>query len=331
MPHKAEVAGLASFQQQLIGTWTNQNLPDTGKGDRKNPYSYNVTPLPQRSPQQGSDLGYILKNFKYYEKIVFYSPDDVLGPVGAPNRGGKYQQHPYAVFYGKQARFAEGPGIATINHEENGAWLHLVTEKQYVGPYLNPPEYPIFESGPVKPQPSKNTLCQQISVPHGVSVMALGSFDPPQTGEPSLCRVVPVYPTAREPQDAPRLDTAPYGDVLDCPDNYQNPHKDLTRWVNKPLQDAIDDLRSAGHGVTNYIHFQVSTANNGMVANIPFEDRKAELVEYGAEYWLLSYDGGMDYDILAYSQRIDYIMKVKGDKYLFHHPSCNVLTRSSVV
>jgi hypothetical protein len=333
MPQKAHVAGLASFQQQLIGTWTNQNLPGTGKGDRNDPYSYNVTPLPQDSSHNDRrNPGYVLKNFKYYEKIVFHGPEDVLGPVGAPNRGGKYQQHPYALFYDKQIRFAEGPGIATINHEENGAWLHLVTEDQYVGPYLNPPEKPIYESGPVEMQPSGQTICQQISVPHGISVMALGKFERPRSGEPRPAHDrVPVHPVPYDPENAHPLDTAPYDHTLNHPDNYQNPHEDLTRSVNKPLQDAIDDLRKAGHGVTNYIHFEVDTENGGMVANIPFEDRKAALSRYRASCWLLSYDGGMDFDILAYLQQIDLIIEVAGAKYLFRHPSCNVLTRLSVV
>lgn len=323
MPRKAEPAELSIFQRKLIGTWTNQNLPGTNKGDKNSPYSYNVMPLPQQSPQQGTDLGYILKNFKYYETIVFNGPEAVASPAAAPNRGGAYQQTPYVLFYDQQIRFAEGPGTGTVVHEENGAWLHLETERQQVGPYLYPPDNPTYEQGQPKPQSPQQTMCKQISVPHGVSVLALGSFSE-NAGEPKI----PDAPTVLPNPDS--IGIAPYGAELNAPGNYQNPQPEWTQQIALPLQNAIGDLGTAGHTVSNYIYCQVDAKNGGTVANIPFEQRKAALAGYSAEYWLLSCDGGTNYDILAYTQRIQLDIPIGGKRYTFWHPTSNVLTRSAV-
>ncbi|HEX6352894.1 heme-binding protein [Actinophytocola sp.] len=323
MPRKAETAELSTFQQKLIGTWTNQSLPGTNKGDKDDPYSYTVMPLPQQSPQQGANLGYVLKNFTYFETIVFNGPDAVTAPAAAPNRGGGYQQIPFVLFYDQQIRLAEGPDIGAIVHEENGAWLHLTTGKQQVGPYLYPPTNPVFEPGHPIPQSPERTMCKQISVPHGVSVLALGSFEE-CTGEPKIPVAPSVLPT---PDD---IDTSPYGAVLNTPDNYQNPRPELTQQINLPLQNAIEDLAAAGHAVSNYIYCRVESTNGGTVVNIPFEQRKAALAGYNAEYWLLSFDGGQNYDILAYTQRILLDIVVGENRYTFPHPTSNVLTRSTV-
>ncbi|WP_053714732.1 heme-binding protein [Saccharothrix sp. NRRL B-16348] len=318
MPLKAQIADLSRFQQLLVGTWTNQNLPGTTKGDQTDPYSYNVMPLPQQSPQNGNDFGYILKNFRYYETIVFKDTDDVASPVTAPNRGGTYQQTPYVLFYDQQIRFAEGPGIDTIVHEENGAWLHLQTEKQQIGPYATSP--PTYEPGDPEPQPPTQTICKQISVPHGVSVLALGSC--------SDHIFAPLIPNADPPLPTPTgLNTSPYQDTLTAPDNYQNPHPVLTEQITLPLQAAIVDLVGADHPISNYIHCQVDTANGGGVMNIPFEQRRAALTGYSADYWLMSLDGGTNYDILAYTQRIVLDLLIGDNHYTFPHPTSNVLTR----
>ncbi|MFJ6677473.1 heme-binding protein [Actinosynnema sp. NPDC091369] len=324
MPLKAQIADLSRFQQLLIGTWTNQDLPGTGKGGPNSPYSYNVMPLPQQSPQNGMDLGYILKNFTYYETIQFKGTTDIASPVEAPNRGGTYQQSPYVVFYDQQIRFAEGPGIGTIVHEENGAWLHLHTEKQQIGPYPYPTDNPALEPGDPEPQPPTQTVCKQISVPHGVSVLALGDC---QDG-----LFAPLIPKAAPPLPTPGgLDTTPYGDTLATPDNYQNPQPALTGQITLPLQAAILDLVAAGHGISNYIHCQVDTGNGGAVMNIPFEKRRAAIVGYGADYWLMSLDGGNNYDILAYTQRIVLEILIGDVTYTFPHPTSNVLTRAETV
>ena len=50
--------------EHLVGTWTNQNLPNQNSGNTSSPYSYNVMALPQMDPS-ATPTGYILKNFSY--------------------------------------------------------------------------------------------------------------------------------------------------------------------------------------------------------------------------------------------------------------------------
>ncbi|WP_033439093.1 heme-binding protein [Saccharothrix sp. NRRL B-16314] len=334
MPREALVTELTSFQQQLMGTWTNQNLPGTDKGDITNPYSYNVMPLPQQSPQKDVSLGYILKNFTYYETIVFRGQksledkDEVLLPVAAPNRGSTFQQTPFVVFYDQQIRFAEGPGRVKLDqpgqvvHEENGAWLYLKTEKQQIGPYPYPIGNPLLEPGDPDPQPSTQTLCKQISVPHGVSVVALGFFAA-GSGEPTIPAALSVLPMPEG------LDTLPYpyGLELTDDDNYQNPQPLLTLDITLPIKAAIADLRNAGNPVTDFIYCQVDDTNGGAVVDIPFEQQRAATKGYSAVYWLMSIDGGANYDILAYTQRILIDIEINSTHYTFPHPTSNVVTR----
>lgn len=321
MPRQVQTEELSVFQQQLMGTWTNQNLPGTEKGGESSPYSYNVMVLPQASPQsETQDLGYILKNFTYYETIVFNGQEAVAVPGAAPNRGGTYQQTPYVLFYDQQVRFAEGPSAGAIVHLENGAWLHLRSEAQQIGPYPYPPNDPRIEPGDPEPQPANRTLCKQASIPHGVSVLALGSFSV-NSGSPTI----PDAPSVL-PQPA-GLSTAPYTETLATPDNYQNPQPELTSDIANPLQQAIMDLAAAGRPVQSYIHCSVASDNGGTVVNIPFEHRMAALVGYEAEYWLLSCDAGESYDILAYTQTIELAIPIGGTTYTFAHPTANVVTR----
>ncbi|MFD7659275.1 heme-binding protein [Actinosynnema sp. NPDC059797] len=321
MPFEVAPEQLSAFQQGLIGTWQNRPLPGTEKGGENDPYSYNVMVLPQTSPQAGRNSGYVLKNFKYYETIVFKGPDDVVKPVAAPNRGGDYQQTPYVLFYDQQIRFAEGPTEGQIVHEENGAWLNLRTERQQIGPYLFPPENPAYEEGVPQPQPPERTTCKQISVPHGVSVLALGNCAA-HDGPPRIPDAPSVLPTPAG------VDTTPYGLTLDDAEHgdYENPHPDLTNQIARPLQEAIAAL---GDRVTHHIHCQVDSANFGAVVNIPFEKRKAALAGYNAEYWLLHCEAeqGVTREILAYTQRILLGIPLGDRFYIFPHPTSNVLSK----
>lgn len=321
MPSAVEPIELSIFQQQLIGTWTNQNLPGTSKGGPESPYSYNVMPLPQNSPQSPSqNLGYILKCFTYYETIRFNaaSADAVAVPGKAPNRGGDYQQTPFALFYDQQVKFAEGPTKDTIVHLENGLWLHLQSQAQQIGPYiLNPP---VNEPGPVPPQPADRTLAKQISIPHGNSVLAMGAFSEGD-GVPTIPDGPPVLPMPAS------IGTEPYVQQLDDPLNYQNPQPNLASNVSSQLQAAIADLAAAGTPVNKFIAATVDTRVYGGVLNIPFEERKAKLDYYAAQYWLLSIDNGVTFDILAYVQNIVLILPINGVNYVFPHPTANVVSR----
>lgn len=317
MPTAAIPGGLNEFQELLIGTWMNKAFPGaaSGEGSEANPLSYNVMPLPQSPPD------YILKNFTYYETVKFDSNDDVALPATAPNRGKDSLQVPTALFYGQQVYFADGPGKGAIVHVENGAWLNIETGDKLVGPYPPPNIPPATGPGIVlddpNKQPSNLTIAKQMSVPHGNSILALGSFTGPVDGAPTIADAPSVLPTPAG------LDTTPYTTKLDQTDDYQNPRPDLTANTNKPIQDAIGLIKP-----DKYFSWIVSSGNQGQTINIPFEKRESQVTAYEASYWLLSNDGGKSYPYLAYTQNISLKFTINGVPYNFPHITTNVVTKA---
>jgi hypothetical protein len=310
MPVAAIPGGLNQFQNLLQGTWANQALPNAmhGEGSTSNPLSYCVMPLPQAP-------SFILKNFTLYENVRFEDNSAIALPATAPNRGNESLQVPTALFYEQQVFFAEGPGTGQIVHVENGAWLNLLTGQKLVGPYPPPPGTEIHLDHPNQ-QPSAITIAKQMSVPHGNSILALGSFSPPTPGAPTIPDSGSVLPTPAG------LDTSPYMTELNDPSNYQNPQPGLTHNPNLPLQQAVELI-----GPNSFISWSVSTGNQGQTMNIPFEKRAANVTAYSASYWLLSTDNGSTYPYLAYTQDITMLFYIDGVSYTFPHVTCNVVTK----
>lgn len=351
MPKAIKASDLALFQCYLIGTWSNKGVPKAPGGK---PLSFNVMPLPQEKahpPTRPHFEGYILKNFTFTEKIKFHGSVDPHDPpqhqelgaiattASAPNRGGDYSQIVQAVFYDQQVRFAEGPkGVKnSVVHVENGAWLYLKTVRQQKGPYSGPPVSP--KKPP--PQPPYITIAKQIAVPHGNSVLALGNFDitgttgkgkakqpnPVLVGPPVIADAFPPYP------EPPSLSAYPYQKTLvGGPGRYENPNPAWTWNSNQPLQIAVKKLKP-----THHMHWRVTTSplagEHGEVTNIPFEQRRANVTAYWADYWMLSTNNYKSFDYLAYTQTILMEMLISLDKgktvtpYVFPHVTSNTVKR----
>lgn len=362
MPYAIDAGSLSEFQCRLIGTWKNDpSLLVDGR-----PPSSNVMPLPQVETQPDRPTtteygGFILKNFSFTEIIRFngsimqadppeHIDEGALAIVaGAPNRGGTYTQTSHAIFYDQLVQFADGPDAGKVVHVENGAWLHFGSVEQLVGPY-GPGTFP----GPVLRQPPYVTIAKQISVPHGNSVLALGSVDLNDRatfnssltdqgsrfifhGKPELPDAFVPYPAPADTATAPYCD--PYALQLGDPDNptineYENPKPAWTLNPNAPLQAALDILKPR-----YFIHWHVTTepllTDRGHVTNVPFEQRKSEVTAYWADYWLLSHDSH-SFDYLAYTQTIIMEMELlvedrNGDKdfkrFVFPHVTTNIVKK----
>ncbi|HTV05883.1 MAG TPA: heme-binding protein [Acidobacteriaceae bacterium] len=355
MPYAAKNSDLAAFQQELVGSWTNQ---DFGKDENKNPVggpenplSYNVMPLPQTDDPDG----YILKNFKFYETLNFN--DSIAIAAVAPNRGGLVSQNARALFYEQQVKFAEGPAKDTVVHVENGAWLWLPRFVQQDGPY--PANVNAQSVSNALQQPADAAIAKQISIPHGNSVLALGSFDTvSKKGGSGVCMKdpvmngSPVIPDAPFPYPVPANPVTPppalisdlnvdarYTTLANTMANFQNPHPLLTQCPNRPLQEAVAIIQP-----DSFMHWRVTTeplekgmgsmipGAEGVVTNIPFEQRVADVTAYWADYWLLykkdGKDGRKKHKYLAYTQTILMVMTIKGKEYSFPHVTCNTVTHT---
>jgi len=293
--------------QYLIGTWTNQPLGSSGKGGPDCPFSYNVMPLPQADPS--SPLGYFLKNFAYYEELTFTA---IHGPV--LNRNGNGAQVAYTLFYEQRVYFAGGSNKDALVHAENGSLLLLADQEQPLGPYGNG-----FSEGlgnqtvafSVAPTQAFN-LAKQMSVPHGNSILALGSY---ATGTG-----VPIIPPAA---------VLPSGDVDSFPYFWKNAatNPNLT-YTSNPNQALVDAL--AIQAPSDFITLAVSSSNgNGAVSNIGFEQKNSNVTAYDFTCWLESFDGGTSFPQLQYTQTITMLLTVRGGRVSFPHVTVNTLTKKS--
>ena len=352
MPYAAKIDILAEFQQQLVGNWKNEafGTDEHGKsvGGDDNPLSYNIMPLPAapNSPSDPNQDGYILKNFTYTERLKFNdnNVDRTLAIAAeAPNRGGLVSQNARALFYEQQVKFAEGPEAGKVVHVENGAWLWLPRFVQQPGPYA--PNIDIEPVTDALEQPVDIMIAKQISIPHGNSILALGSFDtvssPHGKGVCQRNPIIqgsPVIPDGPTPYPMPATadinGTPPpslisnlnaeqrYTQEQSDPSDFQNPHPDLTQCPNKPLQQAVTIIEP-----DCYMHWHVTTEplpnGRGHVTNIPFEQRVSDVINYWADYWLL-FKGKHKY--LAYTQTIPMVLTIRDARYVFPHITCNTVT-----
>lgn len=332
---------LGIFQHLKGSSWNNQILPnaDDGQGGPKNPLSYNVMPLPQpgTTSEGEPDNGYILKNFRYFEELVFHDENDTAIPALAPNRGGEIEQLANALFYDQKVLFAEGPDKGTPVHVENGLWLNLITGHQHKGPYDMHGE--VNSEAKVIEQPSEIAIAKQMSIPHGNSILALGKYTKSSTIYPKIPNAPDPHPKAVD-EKSPKLDTDRYQRKLASDGNFQNPNPDYTLNSNSTIQEALRLINP-----THSIEWEVSTAAQvvkydngseikveGAVNNIPFEKLRSDVTEYTAKYWLLSTDPvgttTPSYNYLLYTQNIVMEMQVNGHGYYFPHTTANALTRS---
>jgi len=353
---------LADFQRELIGVWKNEDFGD-GVGGEGNPLSYNIMPLPSVPPCRGVKLnkhdpdndGYILKNFRYTERLRFNDCDDkntLAIAATAPNRGGLVEQNCRALFYEQQVRFAEGPDGPEnekgpqVVHVENGAWLTLPKYVQQPGPYPeNIDKEPVTED---LEQPVDIMIAKQMAIPHGNTIHALGGFDTISSEKTSECNRqrssllpgIPIIPDGATPypvQLIPECNDScgpslksnlnaykRYSDLKTSMDDFQNPKPEYTRFPNRPLQEAVDIIKPE-HYMHWYVTTQQSANHNGAggVMNIPFEQRVSDVIGYSAEYWML-FKKGKKY--LAYTQTILMILTINGIKYIFPHITCNTVT-----
>ena len=290
--------------EQLVGTWTNQDIHGSGKGGPESPYSYNLMPLPQVDPSSPS--GYILKNFSYYEEITF-SP--IHGT--APNRGGTGVQVANTLFYEQRVYFADGPAKDSLVHAENGSWLFLSDGKQLLGPYGdgNGPNVGTKTVQDSKPPTQSYNIVKQISVPHGNSILAPGEFSE-ESGSPTITAPIVVLPEG--------VNTDQYGEK-----SVGNLNPEFTANPNQPLMDAI-----AATNATSYIKFALdSNAGGHPATNIGFEQQHAKVTRYWATYWLEAFGGLSDFTQLQYTQTMLMDIPIGKDIISFPHITSNTVTK----
>jgi len=277
----------------LVGTWA--STPANG---------YCVMPIPEATAANG----YILKNFPYYEEISFSAI-----PGKAANRGGVDEQDCYVLFYEQRVYFASGPQQNALVHAENGSWLHLIKTQQKLGavgwmPMPTPPA-----PDPVPPQDPATEIVKQMSVPHGNSILAVGSFEVLQ-GPPSIPNVN-ALPTYQGKVVLPESFVQAYG-----PDVPSNPNVNPNYFLQQSL--ALTPER-----VAETVLIGVDTeADGGGVVNTRYMQGHANVSAYQSQLWLEFLDNGIVQ--LQYSQNIRMeLTQEEGPAIYFPHITANTLRR----
>jgi hypothetical protein len=235
-------------------------------------------PIPAGNKQMQTSSGsddWQNKNFYYYEEMTFTAPGE------APNRGQFFQQGCYGLTYEQRVYFAPNTaGLGGLNyqpavalakenalvHYENGLWLHSQFEAQPEGAYGATLPYPPLDPNtgqpfPV-PTPPANPIVKQVSVPHGNSILALGTVTN-----------IDGLPT----HNVGTLNERPFS---------------LDSSIPNPaivLQAAVDDLATISGKTFKTTLLSVSTdaASGGSVTNIPFEVGNADVSGYEMDLWII--------------------------------------------
>ncbi len=190
-------------------------------------------------PQQNKGDAFTLLVAPYVETLTIYP---LSSPT--PNRGEEIIQQVPTLMYNLSINNAENGGLM---HAENGIWLQL-------------PDCP-----------SDFTVARQASVPHGDSILALGTSSI-HHGPPVIPDINTVPDTNGDPNK-----------VLGYKDPYTSPQIPGFNKVNpnQTLQEAI-----VGQTITKTTTIQVSTANEGSVANIPFVKKNTNVTQFEATFWI---------------------------------------------
>ncbi len=288
--------------EHLVGTWTNQRIPNAHRGGTDQPFSYCVMPLPQKGD-------FILKNFSYYEEITFSA---IHGT--APNRGGAGTQVANTLFYEQRIYFADGPAKDSLVHAENGSWLFLTDREQILGPYGNGDAPGLGDKtipGSAVPR-QQYPIVKQMSVPHGNSILASGRYFRDE-GNPLITPTANVVPSG-------------ISDEQYLTESVGNLNPALTLNPNAALNAALKQEK-----IDSFLRFDIdSTMGNHPVSNIAFEQRHADVTRYYATYWLEKLEGAEDFSQLQYTQTMLMDIPIEGlGKVSFPHVTSNTLTKKS--
>jgi hypothetical protein len=220
-------------------------------------------------PTPGEPDRFTLLIRPYYETITF-TPLGVM----VPDRGASEILNIYGLEY--SLKVSDSVTQEPL-HLENGMWL-----------YTNDPQ-----------SPESPTIVRQATVPHGNSVLALGTSQ--QADGPPTIPELSAFPVGN-PFDPP-MDG--YTDVYMLPDFPVVPRQPpfSTADANHVLREAIKD-----QNVLSTLTLSVSTESpgGGGIVNIPFIQKNANATTFSATFWIETVENpatGESFDQMQYSQQ----------------------------
>jgi len=309
----------------LVGTWTNQALPNTSRGGRENPFSYSLMPVPQAI----HPAGYILKNFSYYEEITFFVANAHASQSVSPSTSpSTIDSSPASntLHYQQRVYFADGPNRNGLVYVESGAFISLSDQASNALDANNGANDALVNLGsssegvesdsdvnptvPTSISPIQQlNIAKQLSAPYCDSILAVG-YAAKHTGAPTIRAPHEVWP-----QD---VNLSQYKML-----SMGNLNLDYTANPNKPLAEALEVARP-----TDYVQINLdSYLGGGGVSCSEFDNNQTHVTRHRASLWLESFDDSPVFTQLQYSQTTFLSFVVKGEVVSFPRLSANTLRR----
>lgn len=217
-------------------------------------------------PQAGKPNQFTLKVNPFIETLEFSAL-----AAAVPNRGQQEDEFLFGLQY--HQRIADAQTHAAL-HVETGMWLR-------------------------QPSDQPDRIIRQSVIPHGDSLLAMGSAFSVQGG-PQI-------------DDTSSLPVTGPGMPLGYTDPYLVPRTDGFNVIN-PNQFLKDGFE--GQTITHTFAFVVDTANSGGILNIPFIGKNANATALSATFWTetVQAEGSDTFQQLQYTQQINIEFFERPDK-----------------
>ncbi|SHM03051.1 heme-binding protein [Chryseobacterium polytrichastri] len=279
----------------LVGTWKNVDVPasDISAG-------WNTISVP------GQDKGFVFEVIPYTETLTFNPVVIQAGNRGPVVKGQQVEQMIFGLLYEQQIISACESSFCNERGFPAGSTIHVET-----GLFLN------------LGQPNGGyTIARMSTIPHGNSLLALGSSSEKGTPGTDFFSPASSIPTLLNGE---RIVQLGYSDQITgkpqfAPFNQVNP--------NAFLESTLQGLVGTG-GVSNMTVIQMSTDTpdaNGGILNIPFIQTNVNATKMDATFWIedIVDSEGNPSQILQYSQTINLVFPATGSAQPINWPHVTV-------
>ncbi len=281
----------------LVGVWENVQL------ESGTPSGWNTISVP------GQDKGFVFEVIPYSETLTFNPVVVQAGNRGPVVNGQQVEQLIFGLLYEQQITSACTTDFCKERGFPPGSTIHVET-----GLFLN-----------IGNPNGGYTIARMSTIPHGNSLLALGSsFDTENPGT-DFFDAASSIPTMLNGEPITQLG---YSDQI-----IGNPQFAAFNQVNPNafLQSTLESIVGSTGGVTNMSVIEMSTNTpdaNGGILNIPFIQTNVNATKMDATFWIedITDSNGNADQLLQYSQTINLVFPATGSAQPINWPHVTINT-----
>jgi hypothetical protein len=282
----------------LVGVWENIQIPGS-----ETPSGWNTISVP------GQDKGFVFEVIPYSETLTFNPVVVQAGNRGPVVNGQQVEQMIFGLLYEQQIVSECTTDFCNERGFPQGSTIHVET-----GLFLN-----------LGNPNGGYTIARMSTIPHGNSLLALGSSLETENPGTTFFSPASSIPTML---NGDRINQLGYSDQI-----IGNPQFAAFNQINPNafLQSTLETLVRTTGGVTNMTVIEMSTntpdANAGIL-NIPFIQTNVNATKMDATFWIedLTDSNGNADQILQYSQTINLVFPATGSAQPINWPHVTINT-----